>query len=94
VSKAEEILKGAFDLGGDEPHLHYKMAVQPIWALICFDSGRVEAAEAQIARCRKIMAGNEDWRGLTDLVLRLMGSDSLLVEHATSVGVGETPVGM
>ncbi len=42
-------------------------------ALLATDTGDSESADAHLARCHEIMAGGEDWRGLTGRVLLAQG---------------------
>lgn len=65
---ALQILTDAFAKLGDEPHLHYEMAVRPILAIVYADLDRPAEGVVELTRCTEIAAKGEDWRGLIGMV--------------------------
>jgi DNA-binding CsgD family transcriptional regulator len=65
---AAEALLGGVLRACDGPFVVGELRARALLALICAEDGRVEAAQAQLARCRAILAAGEDWRGLMGYV--------------------------
>jgi predicted ATPase/class 3 adenylate cyclase len=68
TAAAEALLEEVLTIGVDGGQVPAEIWARRELALVLADSGRVEAAEAHLGRCREIMAGGEDWRGLTGRV--------------------------
>ena len=63
-SEAETLLQQALAIALEGPHVPAEMWVRPALALLYAETGRMQEAQSHLARCREIMDGGEDWRGL------------------------------
>ncbi len=61
--EAEEYLNEGLAAAVAWPDLNRELFTRIELALLDADRGRVEQAKAQLARCQKILANGEDWRG-------------------------------
>jgi tetratricopeptide (TPR) repeat protein len=68
--RAEAHLNYGLENEDSGPLLIYEMRVRPLMALTYVAMNRLDDAAEQVARCRQIMAGGEDWRGRAGDVAR------------------------
>jgi tetratricopeptide (TPR) repeat protein len=69
-SAAETLLQENLAIVIEGPHVVYEVHVRQELALIYADTGRPEQAHPHLARCREIITGGEDWRGLVGHIAR------------------------
>jgi tetratricopeptide (TPR) repeat protein len=65
---AEDLLKESLSYSVPRGYVPMEMLGRQCLSQIYADTGRVEEAGANLARCREIMAAGEDWRGVVGLV--------------------------
>src|SRR5207237_1603871 len=80
MAGAEELLQGALTLAVEGGNVPAELLAVAELALVQADSGRPEDAAPHLDRCKKILAGGEDWRGAAGRVA--------LAEAATLVADG------
>ena len=69
-SAAETLLQENLAIVMAGPHVIYEVHVRQELALIYAEIGRPEQAHPHLARCREIITGGEDWRGLVGHIAR------------------------
>ena len=69
-SVAEAILRDNVAIGIADPHLPFELNARQELALLYAQTQRSEQAHPHLARCREVMAGGEDWRGLAGHIVR------------------------
>ncbi len=67
-TQAEEMFEAALEVGAEGRFLAFEMLARPDLALLYVETGRLEEARAQLARCGEIVAQGEDWRGVAGRV--------------------------
>ena len=65
---AQTLLEEALAFRADDPHR--EMQMRPLLAISLTLSGKLDPAEAELSRCREIIASGEDWRGVAGLLYR------------------------
>lgn len=70
TTEREALLQDALALCNSDPLEYIEMRVRPELALLYAETGRHAEAVPHLARCREIMAGGEDWRGIAARVAR------------------------
>ena len=84
--QTEAFLAEALALLAAGPRPLLELRVRPHLALLYAETGRTDAARTELARCRGLLTGSEDWRALTgDLAL----AEALLVWGRALVAAGE-----
>ena len=68
TTAAEALLEEVLAIGLDGGQLQAEIWARRELALLLADAGRLEDAEAHLDRCREVLAGGEDWRGLAGRV--------------------------
>jgi len=68
---AEKSLLENIAVGLSEPHLPYELYNRQQLALLYVQTHRTEKAIPHLTRCREVLAGGEDWRGLAGHVERV-----------------------
>jgi tetratricopeptide (TPR) repeat protein len=69
-SAAKALLKETLAIAIEGPHVTFEVDARQALALIYAETGRPEKAHPHLARCREIIAGGEDWRGLVGHIAR------------------------
>lgn len=67
---AETLLQENLAVVMEGPHVIYEVHVRQELALVYAETGRPEQAHPHLARCREIITGGEDWRGLVGHLAR------------------------
>jgi class 3 adenylate cyclase len=68
--RAQELLHYGLSIGVETGDVAYEIAARPELALILEAVGRSGEALTHLERCREILGGGEDWRGLVGCVAR------------------------
>ncbi|MCK6564290.1 MAG: AAA family ATPase [Dehalococcoidia bacterium] len=71
---ARELLTRAVAFFASAPHVPLEVAVRVDLALLCAETGHVEAAAEHVARCRQLIENGENWRGLAGRVALAQGA--------------------
>jgi tetratricopeptide (TPR) repeat protein len=69
MAEAEPLLQEALAVGIEGPRVPTELLSRADLALMCAELDRTAEAEAHLARCREILTGGEDWRGVVGRVI-------------------------